>query len=183
MACSRLLLLLIGLIISHLPEVQGAPIDFWCRAKNQLSKKIEVMDNCVGSDRLHSPLQLPCEGVQPLQWANKTLQQKAAEVLGAFLVFKDGVQRAINHTTSQTPSCQTSLLKKLEHRINNYVHILNNLPNLTNMETDTSQPAVQHCSSQTSLTEVLNVFTKLLSGKLRYLTTDLQDSALCKAQG
>lgn len=38
-----LLVLLIGVISSHLPEVQGRPTDFWCndQARESMEKRIE----------------------------------------------------------------------------------------------------------------------------------------------
>ncbi|KAK2846854.1 hypothetical protein Q5P01_009853 [Channa striata] len=188
MACSRILLLLIGLISSHLPEVQGRSIDFWCQPDNFLSNMAEKhfnsdLANCTGSDTLHSPVQLPCEGIQPAEWANKDLIQKSEQVMGVFLVFQDEIQRARNHTTLQTPACQTSLLEKLEHHIKNCVMILKTLHNqLPHMQNDTFHPAAQRCAKQTSLKVVVEKYTKLVSRYLMRLATDLRESSMCNTQ-
>lgn len=178
MAYSRLLLLLIGMISSHLPGVQTRHIDFWCNqdSRRNMGKMVEGlkknMADCVGSHTLPAPLQLPCVWVQPVKWANKTLQQKHAEVLGALRVFEDGVHMEMNQTTSQ---CQTSLLERIGHRVTNYVALVNSL----HLQEDSgSPPAVQNCSSQTSLKKVLEHFEKLLKGKLERLAIDLKNT-LC----
>lgn len=175
MAYSRLLLLLMGVISTYLPEVQTRHIDFWCN--RQARKFMETMidrlkrdmADCVGSDVLSSPVQLPCVWVHTTEWANKTLQQKYAEVVGALQMFQDGVR---NQTTQQ---CQSLLLRRLELHITNYLDIVNRLQ-IQNGTVTPPQSAVQNCPSQTSLSKVLDQLTKLLMGKLEYLAIDLQDS-------
>ncbi|XP_039985965.1 thrombopoietin-like [Xiphias gladius] len=183
MAYSRLLVLLIGVISSHLPEVQGRPTDFWCndQARESMEKRIEGvkkdMAGCVGSDVLPSPVQLPCVWVHLAEWKNKTLQHKLAEVVGALRAFQDEVQGAIKNTTLQ---CQTSLLDTMAQHIRNYVAIVNTLQ----IQNDTEEPShsvVQYCSSQTSLMKVLEQYRKLLKGKLGDLATDLHRK-ICKEE-
>uniref|UniRef100_A0A3B4ZB94 Thrombopoietin n=1 Tax=Stegastes partitus TaxID=144197 RepID=A0A3B4ZB94_9TELE len=159
-----LLLLLIGVISTHLPEVHARPIDFWC--KNDSRRKIMGMmaekADCVGSDELPSPVQLPCVGLHLAEWTNKTLQQKRTEVLGALRVFSDGVKSVKSQVKLQ---CHTSWLERLEHSINNHLDDLTPSPS-----------AVENCSPQTSLNEVLTQYRKLLAGKLEQLAKDLQDT-------
>ncbi|XP_065816828.1 thrombopoietin-like isoform X2 [Labrus bergylta] len=183
MAYSRFLLLLIGVISSHLPGVQSRPVDFWCNrdARKNLVKTIEElkkdMADCVGSHILPSPLQLPPVWVQPAEWANKTFQQKRAEVLGALRVLQDGVQRATSQTTLQ---CQASLLERLGHHVTNYVGLVSSLQIQADRETS-SHPEVPNSPPQTSLTKVLERYRNLLKGKLERLAVDLKDS-LCHAE-
>ncbi|XP_040902649.1 uncharacterized protein LOC121187460 isoform X2 [Toxotes jaculatrix] len=182
-----LLLLLIGVISSHIPDVQGRPIDFWCnrQARKSLENGIaglkEDMANC--SDTLPSPVQLPNVGLNQADWKNKT--NKHEEVLGALQVFRDGVQGAKLNATLQ---CQTSLLEKLEHHTENYLRIVNRLQ----IQKDTiswchpvvpSHSAAQHCSNETSLKKVLEQYRSLLLGKLWFLVIDLHDHICQKEHG
>ncbi|XP_049432936.1 thrombopoietin isoform X2 [Epinephelus fuscoguttatus] len=130
MAYSRLLLLLIGVISCHLPEIQARPNNFWCspQARKTMERKTEGlrkdMATCVGENMLPSPVQLPCVSINTTEWANKTLRQKHAEVVEALQVFQGGVQGAKDQTTS---GCLMSLLEKLEHLIKNYLVIVSSV--------------------------------------------------------
>lgn len=183
MAYSRLLLLLIGVISSHLPDVQARDIDFWCniQARRRMEKKIVClkrdMANCGGSDTLSSSVQLPCVWVNSAEWANKTLQQKRAEVVGALQMFQDGVQGVRNQTTLQ---CQIPLLESWGRLIANHLDIVKGLQ-LQNDLAAPSHSAVKNCSSQTSLDEVLAEYKMLLWGKLNRLAIDLKNS-ICKEE-
>lgn len=177
-----LLLLLIGAISFHLPKVQGRPTDFWCNSnvrKDMVERLVELkkeMAHCVGSDKLSSPIQLPCVWIRVAEWANKTLQQKHAEVVGALQGFRDGVH-GVNTTTMH---CQTSVLKRLRNNIGNYLAIVN----MSSIQHDTVTPshsAVQNCSSTSSLMRVLEMYRNLLQGKLEYFAIDLHDS-ICKVE-
>ncbi|XP_065816829.1 thrombopoietin-like isoform X3 [Labrus bergylta] len=163
------LLLLIGVISSHLPGVQSRPVDFWCNrdARKNLVKTIEELKKDM----------LPPVWVQPAEWANKTFQQKRAEVLGALRVLQDGVQRATSQTTLQ---CQASLLERLGHHVTNYVGLVSSLQIQADRETS-SHPEVPNSPPQTSLTKVLERYRNLLKGKLERLAVDLKDS-LCHAE-
>ncbi|KAM8768591.1 thrombopoietin-like [Acanthopagrus schlegelii] len=182
MAYSRLLLLLIGVITSHLPEVQAAPIDFWCNPpyrRGMANMTEELKDDvagCVGSDTLSSPVQLPKVGLSMAEWENKTIQQKRSEVIRSLEMFQDGVRGARNQTTVE---CQTRVLEQLGTRIANYLLIVKRLQ-LQNDTGTLSHSAVQS-SSQTSLNNVLDKFGLLLKGKLEYLAIDLKDS-VCKVE-
>lgn len=179
MAYSRLLLLLIGVISSHLPDVQAKDTDFWCNfhVRKRMQEKIldHNMVNCVGSDTLSTSVQLPCVEVNIAEWKNKTLPQKRAEVVGALQMFQDGVQGVRNQTTLQ---CQIPLLENLTHHITNHLEIVKGLQ-LQNDLMMPSQIAVQSCSSQTSLNGVLTEYRRLLRGKLKLLASDLKNS-ICK---
>uniref|UniRef100_A0A3Q3KPE4 Thrombopoietin n=1 Tax=Monopterus albus TaxID=43700 RepID=A0A3Q3KPE4_MONAL len=181
MAYNRFLLLLIGLISSYLHKAQGRPIDFWCNNQDRKSRTNRIeglkkdMADCVGSETLPSPIQIPCVWVHPAEWANKTLQQRSVEVLGALQGFQDRVQEASKQQT--TLQCQTSLLKKLESHIRNDVDIVQRL----HIQNGTYHSVIQYCFNQTSLKEVLEQYRRLLSKKLERLATDLHDS-MCKAE-
>ncbi|KAM7399753.1 hypothetical protein PAMP_018999 [Pampus punctatissimus] len=130
------------------------------------------MDDCVGSDTLPSPIQLPCVRLSVAEWANKTLQQKRADVLGALWVFQDGVQEVTSQTTLQ---CQSSLLRKLKRHVKNLLLIVKGIK-IQNDTVISSKSAVQHCTSQTGLEKVLEEYGKLVKGKLERLAIDLRDS-------
>uniref|UniRef100_A0A3Q1HTX9 Thrombopoietin-like n=1 Tax=Acanthochromis polyacanthus TaxID=80966 RepID=A0A3Q1HTX9_9TELE len=172
MAYSRLLLLLIGVISTHLPEVHARPIDFWCKndSRKKMIEMIAEWADCVTSDTLPSPVQLPCVGFRMTEWTNKTLQQKRAEVLGALQVFEGGVQSVMSQVTLP---CQTSLLEKLKNSIRNYLAIVKTLP-IQSDDLTPSHSAVMNCS-QNSLNKVLGHYRRLLIGKVEHLFVDLQD--------
>lgn len=174
------LLLLVGVISFHIYKVQAGPIDFWCncQARKNMEKRTDGLEkemaNCVGSDTLSSPVQLPCVLVNTSEWALKTLQQKHAEVFGDLLGFQDTVQG----TRNQTTQCQMSVLERLQHLIKNYLLIVRKLP-IQNDSAMSPHSGVQNCSSQTTLSKVLPQFRNLLKGKMKRLAMDLQES-ICK---
>ncbi|XP_067450092.1 thrombopoietin-like [Thunnus thynnus] len=175
-----LLLLLLGVFSSHLSEVQARPTDFWCNYQERKKMEQRTLEelkrdiaDCGGSDTLPSPVQLPGVRFRVAEWANKTLQQRHAEVLGALQVLQDGVRVATNQTTSK---CQSSLLQKLEHRIANHLLIVNQIQPQNNTVTP-SESTVQNSTSQTR--KVLDQYEKLLKGKLERLAIDHKDS-ICK---
>ncbi|XP_068441935.1 thrombopoietin [Clinocottus analis] len=176
MAYSRLLLLLIGAILS----VRARPADFWCnrQARKNMENVIEGLSadvaTCVGADTLPSPVQLPCVLVHATEWANKTLQQKRAEVLEALRVFREGVRAAKSQSTSE---CQTSVLERLERHIANYLAIVAGL-HIRDGSTTPSPPAGQTCSSMSSTSKLLKNYGNLLKGKLDRLAVDLRDHAM-----
>ncbi|KAM6932969.1 uncharacterized protein FYW49_001364 [Xenentodon cancila] len=181
MAYSRLLLLLlIEALSTYLPEVNARPIDFWCNKKDRLriEEMIHEMDKTdCRLDVLHSPVQLPCVEINTEEWANKTFQQKHAEVLEAFQVFEDGVQHIRNQSSLQ---CQTSFLDELQHSITNYVNIVSEV-HIQNDDQPSSYPLGQICDSKTSLHGVLKVYKRLLRGKLTRFAVDL-NHIICKDQ-
>uniref|UniRef100_A0A673YAU1 Thrombopoietin n=1 Tax=Salmo trutta TaxID=8032 RepID=A0A673YAU1_SALTR len=146
-----LLLLLLLVVSSKVPNVQTRSIDF------------------VGSDQLHSSLQLPCARILKASWDQKSQNLidkfKRAEVRGALGVLLDSVGRMRTQTKL---SCQLSLLERLEHGITNYLHIVTNL----DITVRWSCPSQQ---SQ-SLTQVLQLYGRVLRGKLEWLSLDLRDT-------
>ncbi|XP_075330212.1 thrombopoietin-like [Odontesthes bonariensis] len=179
MAYSRLLLLLIGVVSTNLPEVHTKPTDFWCNfnARKKIMDKIDnkAQADCVGSDVLPSPVQLPCEGMNIAEWKNKTLQQKHAEVLEALQVFQHGVQRVRNQTSLD---CQASLLEGLERSITFHVNIVSKV-HVQNDDFTSSHPPAEKCHNKTSHREVVTIYKQLLRGKLFRLATDLKH-IVCK---
>lgn len=183
MAYSRLLLMLIGVISSHMPQVQAAPTDFWCRTqarkimeKGTIEDLKSHMKDCVSPDMMSSPVKLPCVWVNVAEWANKTLHQKRAEVAVTLQMFQSEMQKARNQTT-----CQASFFKKMEHYIENYLGIINRVHIQSDMVTS-SPPVVQTCN-QTSLKKMLEQYRKLLQGKLNYLAQDLQENICQREHG
>lgn len=172
MAYSRLLLLLMGVISTQMPNVQARAIDFWCKndKRKNMMEMIEDKIDCNASDTFSSPVQLPCVGIQATDWANKTLCQKRLEVLGDLEKFKGGVQDMKTQATSQ---CHTSVLKRLERNIINHWTIVSSLQ-IQNDNFTTSPPEVQNCSNQTSLNQMLREYRRFLRGKLDRLAVDVQ---------
>ncbi|KAM9453148.1 uncharacterized protein ACWYII_012379 isoform 1-T1 [Salvelinus alpinus] len=172
-----ILLLLLCVVSFEVPKAKTRPIDFVCNAHARRNmnnmKDLEVaMVGCSGSDQLPSSLQLPCVRILKATWDHKSLQQKRAEVRGALGVLLDGVGRVRKETKL---SCQSSLLERLEHGITNYLHIVTKL----DIKGDLTDPD-PGCPSQQSrsLTQVLQLYGRLLRGKLEWLSLDLRDSCL-----
>uniref|UniRef100_A0A8C7H728 Uncharacterized protein n=1 Tax=Oncorhynchus kisutch TaxID=8019 RepID=A0A8C7H728_ONCKI len=114
------------------------------------------------------------------------LQQKRAEVRGALGVLLDCVGRMRTQTKL---SCQLSLLERLEHGITNYLSLslvlspilpsqildcvsVGPQDDLTDSDPDPGCPSQQ---SQ-SLTQVPQLYGRVLRGKLEWLSMDLRDS-------
>lgn len=175
MAYSRLLLLLIGVISTNLPEVNTRPIDFWCNPnpKQKMMEMINVMAqaNCSGLDVLPSPVQLPCTWINT-EWKNKPAQEKHVDVLETLQVFQHGVRRVKNETSLQ---CHTSMLEGLEQNINRLVNIVNQAY-LKGDAVTSSRPSGQICGSETNFMKVVNSYKLLIKGKLHHLSVDLCSS-------
>ncbi|KAM8902631.1 thrombopoietin isoform 2-T2 [Spinachia spinachia] len=159
--------------------IAAGPADFWCnhQVRRNMGKEIVGMRAdvlaCVGADTLRSPVPLPCVMVHATEWADKTLQQKCAEVVEALREFRGGVQGTKNQSTSE---CQASLLEKLERHISNYVAIVSRLQVQSGAVTPPPSPP-RSCSSVNSTSEVLKRYGNLLRGKLERLAIDLRDEA------
>ncbi|KAM9733189.1 thrombopoietin-like isoform 1-T1 [Menidia menidia] len=175
MACSRCLLLLIGVISIYLPEAHTRAVDFWCNVHVR-QKMLERIDSRAGggcSDVLPSPVQLPCVGINVAEWRNKTLQQKHAEVLEALQLFQHGVQHVRNQTSLKC-------LERLERSITDHVNIVSNVLVQNDDLIYPHQPA-EMCPNKTSPSEVVTAYKRLLNGKLNRLAMDLKHT-VCKAK-
>ncbi|XP_038129064.1 thrombopoietin isoform X2 [Cyprinodon tularosa] len=171
MAHSRLLLLLIGAAVTHLPQVHAGPLDFWCNtdSRQSLMESFNDMGSC--PDLLPSPLPVPCTGLNLLHWRNKT--EKQAEVLEDFQVLQDGIQDVSNQSSS---GCQPSL-KDIQINISQYVKIISRA--LKQSGAAAAPPAsIQTCGEKRRLGEVWDVYRRLVNGKLEELAKDMSE-ALC----
>ncbi|KAM9441570.1 uncharacterized protein ACWYII_013960 isoform 2-T4 [Salvelinus alpinus] len=72
-------------------------------------------------------------------------------------------------------SCQLSLLERLEHGITNYLHIVTNLDITDDFTDPDPDPGCPSQQSQ-SLTQVLQLYGRVLRGKLDWLSLDLRDT-------
>ncbi|KAL3992336.1 serine/threonine-protein kinase NIM1 [Sarotherodon galilaeus] len=163
MAHSRLLLLLLltGMIFTHRPEVHARSQSLqFCRkcVRNALMKRFEMQVlKCSGSNELPSSVRL-CTAIQPIEWNNKTFQEKHADVLASLQMLHDGLEQAMKNRT--TPSC----LVNLRVIVQNYLILVKN--NFQSGLVTASPSAVQHCSNETTLNKVVNGSKQLLKGKL-----------------
>lgn len=162
-----LLLLLIGATVNQLPQVHARPADFWCNhsIRQGLMASFEDKGNC--KEVLSSPVPVPCVGLNLVEWENKTLEEKRAEVLGNFQVFQDAVQHVRNQTSSD---CHT-FLETFEHNILQYVKIVSRVHRQNNGFAP-SQAQTRTCAGKNKLSEVWNTYTRLIRGKLRQLVED-----------
>ncbi|KAG7235369.1 hypothetical protein INR49_032709 [Caranx melampygus] len=159
MAYSRLLLLLlllIGVISSHLPEVQGSPCHFWC--------------NHIARDSMVSATGLKTDN----------FQQKFEEVLVDFHRFQEAIQAARKNSTQQ---CQRPL-ENLEHGVQNYIRIVQRQQSQTaTVAPSPSAPAAPRFSSQTNkLSEVEINYKLLIKGKFNLFANEVCARQYCRTQ-
>ncbi|KAM9460242.1 thrombopoietin isoform 2-T3 [Salvelinus alpinus] len=127
MALSRLLLLC--MVASEVWDAETRPIDFVCeresrRDLNTVADMEAALADCDVLKTLPSPIQLPCIKVHKASWERKSAQEKRRDIavsLGALT----GSLRVVR-TLSQ-PGCASTLLERLEHTVNNYLHIVTHL--------------------------------------------------------
>ncbi|KAL7849406.1 hypothetical protein SRHO_G00210290 [Serrasalmus rhombeus] len=167
-------LLLLCVVFSEVRRSQMGPLDFVCSpaARSYLNiieplKTAMVQRSCSGSDRLLLPIHLPCVRIHKQTWDQKSVQQKQASVCAALGVFL----HALGSAKSQPGlDCQTSILKRLKHNIQNHLKILKNLE-----IQGTLGPPETGCKSQetSSLTKTLDLYGRLLQGQMELLLLDL----------
>ncbi|MEQ2226350.1 hypothetical protein ILYODFUR_026600 [Ilyodon furcidens] len=172
MAYSRLLLLLlIGATVPHLLQVHARPADFWCDTNTRLSLMLNFKDEGNCPDVLPSPFLVPCVGLNLLEWENKTLQEKKAEVLENFQVFQDGIWHVGNQSNLE---CQ-AWVETFKHNVLQFVKIVSRVHKQNDGSTPPRTPT-QKCGEKNKLSEVLKIYRKLTRGKLEYLAIDIRET-------
>ncbi|XP_056322242.1 thrombopoietin isoform X2 [Danio aesculapii] len=126
MDLSRVLVVVFSMVVSELSHVHTRPIDFVCdsearRVMNKVKDLQEEKVVCSGVDALPSSIQLPCISIHKATWERKSVQERRAEILLSLGTLAQDVRSA--KTLSQ-PGCGLTLLKRLEHSINNYLHVV-----------------------------------------------------------
>ncbi|KAI1883079.1 hypothetical protein AGOR_G00241550 [Albula goreensis] len=172
MDSSRLLLLLLCTTASKVRDVQARPIDFVCddqaRRDMNMVKELEAgMRECRGSDKLPLAIPLPCVKIHKASWENKSMQEKRGDILAALQTLVQGVRE---NRPLVLAECQLSLLERLDRSVTNYLHIV------THMElSGEPESLVTSCPSQSTqnLGHVLWHFSRLLTGKLEWLVSEL----------
>ncbi|XP_072296502.1 thrombopoietin isoform X2 [Eucyclogobius newberryi] len=129
----------------------------------------ELLD-CEGLVTLPEAVQLPCTALHVESWQNKSLQEKRGDLEASLRLLIEGVK--VVSALSQS-TCVTSLLRRLQHNINNYLLILTHLDLSGAVES-----AVLSCvpRSTHSLGTVLLAYNRLLSGKLERFMDNLVDT-------
>ncbi|XP_017212992.1 thrombopoietin isoform X1 [Danio rerio] len=174
MDLNRVLVVVFSMVVSELSHVHTRPIDFVCdsearRVMNKVKDLQEEKVICSGVDALPSSIQLPCISIHKATWERKSVQERRAEILLSLGTLAQDVRSA--RTLSQ-PGCGLTLLKRLEHSINNYLYVVR----LLHVEQGEQEgPAVERCLGQPSkdLGLVLKYFGLLLTGKLELLIAEM----------
>ncbi|XP_036412688.1 thrombopoietin isoform X1 [Colossoma macropomum] len=174
MDLSKVLLVLLSMVVSELPQVQSKPLDFVCdsearRVMNKVKELEEDMVDCGAAASLPSPIRLPCIRVHKATWAKKSVRQRQAEVLLSLGSLVQDVRRA---QAQSQPSCGLNLLERLERSISNYLHVLTQLHSEQG-ESESAQDPVCLGQNSQDFGVVLRHFDRLISGKLELLITDM----------
>ncbi|CAM4594286.1 unnamed protein product [Leuciscus chuanchicus] len=176
MDLSRVLVVVFSMVASELSHVHTRPIDFVCdsdarRMLNKVKDFQEEMKSCSAVDALPFSIQLPCVGIHKATWERKSVHEWRAEILLSLETLAQDMQSA--RTLSQ-PGCRLTLLERLEHNINNYLLIVK----LLHIEQgEQVGPQAEGCQVQrsTDLGLVLKYFGLLLTGKLEWLISEMED--------
>ncbi|XP_062337430.1 thrombopoietin isoform X3 [Osmerus eperlanus] len=158
MALTRLLLLYV--FATEVLDAETRPIDFVCdresrRGINTVVAMEAALADCYALSTLPFPVQLPCIKVHKASWDNKSHQEKQGDIMASLGALAEGVRSV--RLVRILPGCASSLLERLEHSINNYLHILT------------------HLESSQSMKTVLWTYSRLITGKLEWLMSDLID--------
>ncbi|KAJ0058686.1 hypothetical protein NL108_000427, partial [Boleophthalmus pectinirostris] len=70
---------------------------------------------------LPTAVQLPCTALHVATWGNKSLQEKREDLVASLRLLTEGVNAV--SALSQS-ACAASVLRRLQHNINNYLLIL-----------------------------------------------------------
>ncbi|KAL4647036.1 thrombopoietin [Arapaima gigas] len=174
------LLLLLCMAASEVQDTWARPIDFVCddNARREMNKVKELeaaMGACGGSAVLPIPIRLPCVKIHKGSWEIKTLQVKRADISAALKMLSETVREARGHSLS---ACQSVLLDQLDKSVTNHLLIVTHLL----LPGTGAQGEAEHlgstCYSRDSqdLQDVLQLYSRLLRGKLEWLIGDLADS-------
>ncbi|XP_016090902.1 uncharacterized protein [Sinocyclocheilus grahami] len=122
----RILVVVFSMVASELSHVHTRPIDFVCdsEARRMMNKVKDLqveMGVCSAVDALPSDIKLPCIRIHKATWERKSVHEKRAEILLSLGTLAQDVRSA--RTLSQT-GCGLTLLERLEHSINNYLHVV-----------------------------------------------------------
>uniref|UniRef100_A0A4W5RLN5 Thrombopoietin n=2 Tax=Hucho hucho TaxID=62062 RepID=A0A4W5RLN5_9TELE len=170
MALSRLLLLF--MVASEVWNAETRPIDFVCdresrRDMNTVAEMEAALADCDALKTLPFPIQLPCIKVHKASWERKSAHEKKGDIAASLGALSRSV--LVVKTLSQ-PGCAAILLERLEHTVNNYLLIITHLDIRGSVESP-----LFSCTPQSthSLSTVLWTFSRLITGKLEWLMTDL----------
>ncbi|XP_051555373.1 erythropoietin-like isoform X2 [Myxocyprinus asiaticus] len=138
MDLSRVLVVVLSMIASELSHIHARPIDFVCdsearRVMNKVKDLEEEMVDCSAVASLPSSIQLPCIRIHKATWEKKSVHERRAEILLSLWTLAQDVRSA---RTLSHPGCALTLLERLEHSINNYLHVVKLLYNEQNKYED-----------------------------------------------
>uniref|UniRef100_A0A8C2GQM1 Thrombopoietin n=1 Tax=Cyprinus carpio TaxID=7962 RepID=A0A8C2GQM1_CYPCA len=168
-----MLVVVFSMVASELSHVHTRPIDFVCdsEARRMMNKVKDLqveMVVCSAVDALPSDIKLPCIRIHKATWERKSVHEQRAEILLSLGTLAQDVRSA--RTLSQ-PGCGLTLLERLEHSINNYLHVVR----LLHIEGEQVGPQAELCLGRPSkdLGLVLKHFGLLLTGKLEWLIAEM----------
>ncbi|XP_021445313.1 uncharacterized protein thpo isoform X2 [Oncorhynchus mykiss] len=141
MALSRLLLLC--MVASEVWNAETRPIDFVCDRESRRDM------NTVA------------------EMAAALAQEKKGDIAATLRALSRSV--SVVKTLSQ-PGCAATLLERLEHTVNNYLHIITHLDIRGSVESPLFSSTAE---STHSLSTVLWTFSRLITGKMEWLMADL----------
>ncbi|XP_076838120.1 thrombopoietin isoform X1 [Brachyhypopomus gauderio] len=129
MDLNKVLFLLLSIVASKVDQVETRPLDFVCdsevrRVLNKVKDLQQDMVDCGTEDFLPTSIRLPCIKVHKATWGRKSVLERKAEILQSLGLLAQDVRRA---RTQSQPGCGLLLLERLEHSINNYLHVVTQL--------------------------------------------------------
>ncbi|XP_028988168.1 thrombopoietin isoform X1 [Betta splendens] len=177
MAVSRLLLLC--MVATEVWDAETKPKDFVCnraarRALNIVMEMEGALGDCSHLRTLSSPVQLPCPALHVASWENKSRQEKRGDIVASLKVLVESVKvlQSLN-----LPTCGSSLLRRLETNVNNYLLVVTRL----RLSGPAVEPALSCVPRSTrSVSTLLLKYNQLLTGKVEMLMVDLEDT--CTSQ-
>ncbi|KAM9428687.1 uncharacterized protein ACWYII_019627 isoform 2-T3 [Salvelinus alpinus] len=179
------------MVASAVWNAETRPIDFVCdresrRDMNTVAEMEAALADCDALKMLPSPIQLPCIKVHKASWERKSVryqtlqllllnaddlfspaQEKKGDIAASLRVLSRSVR--VVKTLSQ-PGCAATLLERLEHTVNNYLHIITHLDIRGSVESPFFSSTAE---STHSLSTVLWTFSRLITGKIEWLMADL----------
>uniref|UniRef100_A0A4W5RG77 Thrombopoietin n=1 Tax=Hucho hucho TaxID=62062 RepID=A0A4W5RG77_9TELE len=148
-------------------QVNIVCLDIFIRAGLEQFGLTDWEADCDALKTLPFPIQLPCIKVHKASWERKSAHEKKGDIAASLGALSRSV--LVVKTLSQ-PGCAAILLERLEHTVNNYLLIITHLDIRGSVESP-----LFSCTPQSthSLSTVLWTFSRLITGKLEWLMTDL----------
>ncbi|XP_060761432.1 thrombopoietin [Neoarius graeffei] len=168
------LCLLLGLVLTELSHLEAKPHDFVCvsEARKVMYKVKDLQEDlaqCSTAVFLPAPVRIPCIKVNIMNWKNKPIPERTAEILQSLAMLAQDIHNARNGSQAD---CALKLLGRFEHNIKNYIHTLTQLHSQNGLEgPKVPESPIQQVSQD--LNQVLQQFDRLISRKLELLISEM----------